>query len=393
MLPSPFAWFIVMLMIFVGILVGLLSAFSWGRSFVGAAMRLTRFQFLVIAAVLAASLVSFVLFVSFGSALSLVWRCPTFLQFILMMFLCLVCSRARLVLGCFGSGQAKDKKLSGKRVLRYLLICCKVFLPIQVCGTCAAAYVEDFHKVASFAAAACEKAFSWLFTIVICEFFVWLGTLGDHVESARVRITLQCDTEKGFIAMLAMALLVCFSTGSGMSFLATFWKDIGHVLGLRIVGLGCGGCQGLSVAWLAQATPWVDVAIVPFRFLKNLEFLVVLFALVRNMSFVMCDKLVQATDELQQQAAAALATMTLSPRWGPRLACQTQATPRVDEAEVSIASSGLMGSGTKKMKAPSPAFPEFIDSDADPCCPVQWSLSMCHGAGVVGGAKARGSCG
>ena len=298
MLPPPFSWFIVMHMLFVGILVGLLSAFSWGRSFVGAAMRLTRFQFLVIAAVLVASLVSFVLFVSFGSALSLVWCCPTFHQFILMMFLCLVCRRARLVLGCFGSGQAKDKKFSGKRVLRYLLIFCKVFLPIQVCGTCAAAYVEDFHKVARFAAAACQEAFSRLFTLVICEFFVWLGTLGDHVESARVRITLQCDIEKGFIATLAMVLLVCFSTG----------RDIGHVLGLRIVGLGCGGCQarGLSVAWLAQATPRLDVAIVPFWFLKNLEFLVVLFALVRNMSFVVYGKFVKANDELQQHAAAAL---------------------------------------------------------------------------------------
>ena len=67
-----------------------------------------------------------------------------------------------------------------------------------------------------------------------------------------------------------------------------------------------------------------------------------------------------------QHAAAALATMTLSPRFRPRLAWQAQATPRVDVAEVSFASSGLMESGTKKMKAPSPAFPEFIDSDADP---------------------------
>ena len=146
MLPSPFVWFIVMLMILVGILVGLLSAFSWGRSFVDAAMRVPRFQFLVIAAVLAASLVSLVLFVSFGSALSLVWRCPIFLQFTMMVSLCLVCSRARLVLGCFGSGQAKDKKFSGKRVLRYLLICCKICLPIQVCGTYAAAYVEEFTR-------------------------------------------------------------------------------------------------------------------------------------------------------------------------------------------------------------------------------------------------------
>ena len=120
--------------------------------------------------------------------------------------------------------------------------------------------------------------------------------------------------------MLAMVLLVCFSTGSGLSFLATFWKDIGHVV-------------------------W-------------------------HMSLVIYDNILQATDELQQQAAAALATMTLSLRWGPRLAWQVQATPRVDVAEVSIASSGLMLSGTKKMKAPSPAFPEFTDAsclcDADP---------------------------
>ena len=87
MLPSPFAWFIVMLMTLVGILVGLLSAFSWGRSFVDAAMRVPRFQFLVIGAVLAASLVSLVLFVSFGSALSLMWRCPIFLQFTMMAML------------------------------------------------------------------------------------------------------------------------------------------------------------------------------------------------------------------------------------------------------------------------------------------------------------------
>ena len=93
------AWFIVVLMFLVGILV-LCSAFSWGRSFVDAAMRVPRFQLLVIAAVLAASLVSLVLFVSFGSALSLVWRCPIFLRFTMSVSLCFVCSRARLVLGC-----------------------------------------------------------------------------------------------------------------------------------------------------------------------------------------------------------------------------------------------------------------------------------------------------
>ena len=68
--------------------------------------------------------------------------------------------------------------------------------------------------------------------------------------------------------MRAMALVVCFCTGSGSvqepvaSSLAVCWNDILHVLGLRIVVLGCGGRQarGLSVAWLAQASPRVDVA-------------------------------------------------------------------------------------------------------------------------------------
>ena len=193
-------------------------------------------------------------------------------------------------------------------MLRYPLICCKICLPIQVCGTCAAAYAEDFHKVASFAAAACEEAFLRLFTLVIYGFSNWLGTPGDRVASASVPITLQCVIERGSIAMLAMALLVCFSTGSGSSFLAIFWKDIGHVLGLRIVGTGCGGCQarGLSVAWLAQAPPRVDVAKVPFRLLKSFESLVVLFALDVHMSLEFGDKVSQATDELWQQAAAAL---------------------------------------------------------------------------------------
>ena len=62
--------------------------------------------------------------------------------------------------------------------------------------------------------------------------------------------------------------------------------------------------------------------------------------------------------------------MTLSQRRGPRFAWQAQATPRVDVAEVSIVSSGLAGSGTKKMKAPSPVLPDhaaaFCLCDADP---------------------------
>ena len=72
-----------------------------------------------------------------------------------------------------------------------------------------------------------------------------------------------------------------------------------HVLGLRIVVLGCGGRQawGLSVAWLAQASPRVDVAEVPIRSVMSFEFLVDLYAL------DVLDKVSQATDEFRQQAA------------------------------------------------------------------------------------------
>ena len=61
-LLSPAACFTVVLMFLVGIIV-LCSAFSWGRSFVDAAMRVPRFQLLVVAALLIASLVSLVLLV------------------------------------------------------------------------------------------------------------------------------------------------------------------------------------------------------------------------------------------------------------------------------------------------------------------------------------------
>ena len=63
------------------------------------------------------------------------------------------------------------------------------------------------------------------------------------------------------------------------------------------------------------------------------------------MSLVIDDSVLQATEELQQQAAAALATTTLSLRRGPRVAWQAQATPRVDVAEVPVAFQGLAGSG------------------------------------------------
>ena len=165
---------------------------------------------------------------------------------------------------------------------------------------------------------------------------------------------------------------MCFSNGNGSvqepdaSSLMGCWKDILHVLGLNIVVLASGGRQarGLSVAWLAQASPRVDVAKVPITLVEGFESLVDLFALDVLMSLVFGDKVLQATDELWQQAAAALG------KRGPRLALQAQATPRVDVAEVSIASSGLMGSGTEKMKAPSPVFPEYTDASclcgADP---------------------------
>ena len=78
--PSPpWAWFISRLrsscaatvILFVGMLVGsVFSLFSW--SFVEVAMSVPRFQLVVFAAVLAASLVSYVLFVSVFSSISLV---------------------------------------------------------------------------------------------------------------------------------------------------------------------------------------------------------------------------------------------------------------------------------------------------------------------------------
>ena len=161
---------------------------------------------------------------------------------------------------------------------------------------------------------------------------------------------------RGFHCYACNGAGVCFFNGNGSaqepdaSSLAVCWKDILHVLGLRIVVLGSGGCQarGLSVAWLAQASPRVDVAKVPIRLVKSFEFLEDHIALDVPMSLVIYDNILQATEELQQQAAAALATMTLSLRRGPRLAWQAQATPRVDVAEVSIASSGFWGQALKR---------------------------------------------
>ena len=150
----------------------------------------------------------------------------------------------------------------------------------------------------------------------------WLGTLGGHDAFVHVFIMLLSVIVGGSIAMRAMALVVCFCTGSVSveepvaSSLAVCWKDILHVLGLRIVVLGGGGRQAreLSVAWLAQASPRVDVAKVPIRLVKIFESLVDLFALDVLMSLVLDDTVSQATEELRQQAAAALGITTLSLR-------------------------------------------------------------------------------
>ena len=254
-----------------------------------------------------------------------------------------------------------------------------MYLPFQVWGfgALAAASFLHFHQVISLTAAACE-AFLRIFALVIHGFSSWLGTLGGHDAFVPVFIMLLTVIVGGSIAVRTMALVVCFCTGSGSvqetvaSSLAVCWKDILHVLGLRIVVLGGGGRQarGLSVAWLAQASPRVDVAKVPIRLVKSFESSVDPFALGVLMSLVLDDNVSQATEELQQQAAAALGITTLSLRRGPRLAWQAQATPRVDVAEVSVASLGLAGSGTKKMKAPSPVLPEHAAApclcDADP---------------------------
>ena len=74
----------------------------------------------------------------------------------------------------------------------------------------------------------------------------------------------------------------------------------------------------------------MDVPKVPIRLFKSFEFLVDHIALDVPMPLVIRDNVLQATEELQQQTAAALATVTLSLRRGPRLAWQAQATPRAE---------------------------------------------------------------
>ena len=353
-----------------------------------------------------------VLLLSFGSALSLsIWmlrRCPICFQFLLASLVCCVCSRVLLLLLQVGFRILHSSDSSRvPLVLRCILsvVRCLMYLPFQVWGfrALAAASSLHVHQVISLLAAACE-AFLRIFAIEMHGFSSWLGTLGGHDVFVLVFIMLLSVIIEGFIAMLAMALVVCFSNGNGSvqeldaSSLVVCWKDILHVLGLRIVVLGCGGCQawGLSVAWLAQASPRVDVAKVPIKLVKSFESLVDLFALDVLMSLVFGDKVSQATDELWQQAAAALG------RRRPRLAWQAQATQRVDVAEVSIASSGLMGSGTEKIKARSPVFPEYTDAsclcDADPEHQIFVVLfngrSRCVRVRASwGGSKARRNCG
>ena len=200
-----------------------------------------------------------------------------------------------------------------------------MYLAFQVWGfgALAVASFMHFHQVISWTAAACE-AFFRIFALVIHGSSSWLGTLGGHDAFAPVFIMLLSVIVGGSIAMRAMALVVFFSNGNGSvqepvaSSLAVCWNDILQVLGLRIVVLGCGGRQarGLSVAWLAQASPRVDVAKVPIRLVKSFESLVDPFAVDVLMSSVFHDKVSQATEELQQQAAAALGITTLSLRRG-----------------------------------------------------------------------------
>ena len=190
-------------------------------------------------------------------------------------------SRVPLVLRCILSGWNKDKTSQGRGFCDCSLVRCLMYLPFQVWGfgALAAASSLHVHQVISLPAAACE-AFLRIFALEIHESSSWLGTLGGHDVFVPVFIMLLSVIIKGSIAMRAMALVVCFSTGNGSvqepdaSSLAVCWKDMLHVLGLRIVVLGCGGRQarGLSVAWLAQASPRVDVAKVPIKSVMSFGF-------------------------------------------------------------------------------------------------------------------------
>ena len=137
-----------------------------------------------------------------------------------------------------------------------------MYLPFQVkgFGALAAASFMHFHQVISWTAAACE-AFLRIFALVIHGFSSWLGTLGGHDAFAPVFIMLLSVIVGGSIAMRAMALVVCFSTGSSVqepvaSSLAVCWNEKLHVLGLRIVVLGCGGCQARGRLVMRKTSRW-----------------------------------------------------------------------------------------------------------------------------------------
>ena len=215
------------------------------------------------------------LLLSFGSALSLsIWmllRFPICFQFLLAALFCCVCSRVLqlllqvgfrilhsshssrvpLVLRGILSGWNTDKTSQRKGFCDCSLVRCLMYLPFQVWGfgALAAASSLHVHQVISLPAAACE-AFLRIFALGIHGSSGWLGTLGGHDGFIPVFIMLLSVIVEGFIAMLAMALVMCFSTGNGSvqepdaSSLAVCWKDILHVLGLRIVVLGCGGTSG-----------------------------------------------------------------------------------------------------------------------------------------------------
>ena len=105
---------------------------------------------------------------------------------------------------------------------------------------------------------------------------------------------------------------------------------------------------GTSVAWLAQASPRVDVAKVPIRLVKSFEFSMDHFALDVPMSLVLHDNVLQATEELQQQAAAAMGEQPGVCKGVSVNALQAKATARVDVPETPILKD--MGWSSKKQK-------------------------------------------
>ena len=169
-----------------------------------------------------------VLLLSFGSALSLsIWmlrRCLCVCSRVMLLlqqvgFRILHSShssRVPLVLRCILSGWNKDKTSQGKGSCDCSLVRCLMYLSFQVWGfgALAAASFLHVHQVISLTAAACE-AFLRIFALVIHGPSSWLGTLGGHDAFVPVFIMLLSVIVGGSIAMRAMALVVCFCTGSG----------------------------------------------------------------------------------------------------------------------------------------------------------------------------------